>query len=197
MVVEIMGHNTGWLAACAGLAGGADVVLIPEIPYSIEIVSKEIIERTRKGKSFSIVAVAEGAIELEGIISNGDKSKKRDKKKKKNFMYPGQDTAGARITREISERTGLETRLTTLGHTQRGGTPSSYDRILATQLGTKATELAAEGVSGIMIAIRGGKLVNIPLEQVAGKRKNMPLDHPVIQSLRALQICLGDPSSLG
>lgn len=182
MVVEIMGHNTGWLAASAGLAGGADVVLIPEIPYSTDIVAREIVERNRKGKSFSIVAVAEGAVPLE----------KGSKKKKKKGKAKGIEAAGVRITREIEQLTGLETRLTTLGHTQRGGTPSSFDRILATQLGTRAAELAAAGASGVMIGVRGGKLKPVPLEDVAGKRKYIPLDHPIINSLRALQICLGD-----
>ncbi|RMD58097.1 MAG: 6-phosphofructokinase [Nitrospirae bacterium] len=185
MVVEIMGHNTGWLAAASGLAGGADVVLIPEIPYSIDAVAKNIIERNRRGKRFSIVAAAEGAKPIED-----EKKEKKTKKKKKS--QHNSEPIGVRLTKQIEELTGLETRLTTLGHTQRGGTPSASDRILATTLGTKAAELLAEGVSGVMVGVKGNRLVPVPLEDVAGKRKYIPLDHPIIESLRALKICLGE-----
>jgi 6-phosphofructokinase 1 len=191
MVVEIMGHNTGWLTAAAGLAGGADVVLIPEIPYSIETVSKDIIERHRKGKRFSIVAVAEGARSAEEIkeLDKKEKKKKDDQKDKEKQC---EESTGMRLARQIEKLTGLETRLTTLGHTQRGGSPSSYDRILATMLGTKAAQLISEGVSGVMIGVKGEKLKPVPLEEVAGKRKNIPLDHPILESLRMLKISLGE-----
>lgn len=186
MVVEIMGHNTGWLTAAAGLAGGADVVLIPEIPYSIERVAADILERHRKGKRFSIVAVAEGAKQKDEDIE----SDKKDKKKKKDNKC--EESIGINLTRQISTLTGLEARLTSLGHTQRGGSPSSYDRNLATMLGTKAAQLIYEGVSGVMVGIRGETLRPVPLEEIAGKRKNVPLNHPILNSLRMLNISLGE-----
>lgn len=187
MILEIMGHNTGWLAAASGIAGGADVVLIPEIPYSIDIVTKDLLERNRKGKNFSIIAVAEGAFPIGDSISNS-----RQKKKNKKIHQCDEESVGARLTRQIEEVTGLQTRLTTLGHTQRGGTPSAFDRILATGLGVEATKCIVQGIFGVMIAVKGKKLKPIPLEDVAGKRKSVPLDHPIIKSLRELQICMGD-----
>ncbi len=187
MVVEIMGHNTGWLAASAGLAGGADVVLIPELPYSMDVVARDVIERSRKGKRFSIVAVAEGARSIE----QAEAAKKHPKKKSKRAAADEAVSVGARVAEQIEARTGIQARLTSLGHTQRGGTPSSFDRILATNLGTRAAELAAEGAGGIMIAVRGEQLVPVPLEDVAGKRKTIPLDHRILESLRAVGVSLG------
>jgi phosphofructokinase-like protein len=192
MVLEIMGHNTGWLSAAAGLAGGADVVLIPEIPYSIDVVAHDLIERNRKGKRFSIVAVAEGASQREESDKSDKKNKKTKKEGKKNKDAVCDESVGVRLTREIEEMTGLETRLTALGHTQRGGTPSASDRILATKLGTKTTELIAEGIYGVMVGVKGEKLVPVPLEKVAGNRKQIPLDHPILESLRQLKISLGE-----
>ncbi len=200
MVVEIMGHNTGWLTASSGLAGGADIILIPEIPYSLDTVANYVIERNRKGKRFSIVAVAEGAIskeeaEQERLKSKADKKNKKKKKEKKKSKDKEPciiENVGAHLTMQLQEMTGLETRLTALGHTQRGGTPSAFDRMLATKLGTKAAQLVAEGVSGVMVAVKGDKLKPVPLEKVAGKRKYIPLDHPILESLRQLKICLGE-----
>ncbi|MBK8480758.1 MAG: ATP-dependent 6-phosphofructokinase [Proteobacteria bacterium] len=229
MVVEVMGHKTGWLAAAAGLAGGADVVLIPEIPYSIDVVAADLIERSRKGKKFSIIAVAEGALSQQEARAKeereqakehhgdkaraGRKSKEKDREKEKERAKeskasargddersssaappepsPAPISVGVRIREELERRTRLQTRLTTLGHTQRGGTPSATDRILATKLGTRTVELMIEGLSGVMLAVRGEAIVPVPLEQVAGKRKVVPLDHPILQSLRQLHICLG------
>jgi 6-phosphofructokinase 1 len=210
MVVEIMGHRTGWLAASAGLAGGADVILIPEIPYDIDVVVDSLVQRSKRGKKFSIIAVAEGATSR---TKGGKEAKSADKnkaaaEKKKAAASDGAEPAkrsrheipehmmgepvGVRIAREIQQRTGLQTRLTTLGHTQRGGTPSAFDRILATKLGTRAAELMEEGAHGVMVAVRGEELVSVPLEEVAGKRKCIPLDHSILRSLRDLRICLGD-----
>jgi 6-phosphofructokinase 1 len=195
MVVEIMGHNTGWLAASAGLAGGADVVLIPEIPYSSEAVARDIIERSRKGKRFSIVAVAEGARSREQADAAEAASTKkagRDKTKDERGDQVHPPSVGARVAEEIEARTGIQARLTALGHIQRGGTPSSFDRILATNLGTRAAELAVSGAGGVMVAVRGPELVTVPLEEVAGKRKTLPLDHRILQSLRAVGVSLGE-----
>lgn len=213
MVVEIMGHRTGWLAASAGLAGGADVVLIPEIPYSIDVIVDALVQRSKRGKKFSIIAVAEGAVPRE-TRKKGAKERKSDTKARAgtNESAPARkkseasktlsrheapehltgEPVGVRIARQIQQRTGLQTRLTTLGHTQRGGTPSAADRILATKLGTRAAELMEEGIHGVMVAVRGEELVGVPLEEVAGKRKHVPLDHPILRSLRDLHICLGD-----
>ncbi len=202
MVVETMGHNTGWLAASAALAGGADVVLIPEIPYSIDRVVEDIIERSRKGSRFSIVAVAEGARQIEDVERVAKARQKSTKSKKgqgakKAKLAPSPDSGhasvGARVAKEIEARTGLQARLTALGHTQRGGSPSSADRILATQLGVRAAELAMAGESGVMVAVRGGELVPVPIEEVAGKRKTIPLDHPIIRSLKSVGVSLGEP----
>jgi 6-phosphofructokinase len=208
MVVEIMGHRTGWLAASAGLAGGADVVLIPEIPYSVDAVIDSLIERNKRGKRFSIVAVAEGAVSIEEAQAKAEAKAKRKradvdldekgaKKRKRTGSFElkqPQEAAGMRLARLVEERGGLQARLTTLGHTQRGGTPSAFDRILATKLGTRTAELLDEGTHGVMVAVKGERLVTVPLEEVAGKRKQVPLDHPIIKSLRDLRICLGDES---
>ncbi len=194
MVVEIMGHNTGWLTASAGLAGGADIVLIPEIHYSLDTVARYVIERNRRGKRFSIVAVAEGAIPKEETakVLKDKKKKTKTKKKIKDEDPCISESVGSQLARQIQAVTRLETRLTSLGHTQRGGTPSAFDRILATKLGTKAAQLISEGTSGVMVAVKGENLVPVPLEKIAGKRKYIPLDHPILESLRELKICLGE-----
>ncbi len=176
MVVEVMGHNTGWLTAASGLAGGADVVVIPEIPYDIKVIKNALIERNRKGKRFSIVAVAEGASSKDDIENPTE----------------CEESAAVHLTHRLQELTGLETRLTSLGHVMRGGTPSATDRILATKLGTKAVDLIVNNESGLMVAERSGYAVGIPLEEIAGKRRIIPNDHPLLSSLRDLGICLGE-----
>ncbi len=200
MLVEVMGHNTGWIATAAGLAGGADVVLIPEIPYSADIVLDAIVERTRRGKRFSIVAFAEGAISAEEASARADrKDRKKTGKSRKGAgkargaeePCPG-ESVSQRLARQIQERTGLETRLTVLGHVMRGGTPTAADRILATVLGSESARLLAEGVSGVMVGIQGQAPAAVDLAKVAGKRREVPLDHPWVQTLRRLNICLGD-----
>ncbi len=175
MVVEVMGHNTGWLTAASGLAGGADVVVIPEIPYDINVIKKALIGRNRKGKRFSIVAVAEGARPIDETEIATD----------------SEDSAAVHLTHRLAELTGLETRLTSLGHVMRGGSPSAADRILATNLGTKAVDLIVEGKSGVMVADQGGYAVPVPLEEIAGNRRIIPDDHPLLDSLKNLGICLG------
>jgi 6-phosphofructokinase 1 len=203
MLVELMGHNTGWIAAAAGLAGGADVVLIPELPYSVDAVIEAIVERKRRGKRFSIVAFAEGAISVEEAArrskldgrKGGDRGKKGATKpaKKRAAGSPGAvESISLRLTRQIQEGTGLETRLTALGHVMRGGTPTAADRILATVLGSEAARLLSEGISGVMVGMKGASPAQVELSQVAGKRRDVPLDHPWIQTLRRLNICLGD-----
>lgn len=194
MLVEVMGHNTGWIAAAAGLAGGADVVLIPEIPFSVEAVVDAIVERKRRGKRFSIVAFAEGAVSVEEAArrerERGRKGSAR--RRRKAAERRPEEPLSQRLTRLIQEGTGLETRLTSLGHVMRGGTPTAADRILATVLGSEAARLLADGTTGVMVGIRGGHPEPVALDQVAGRRRAVPLDHPWVQTLRRLEICLGD-----
>lgn len=202
IVVEIMGHRAGWLALGAGIAGGADVILIPEIPYNIENVAESILERSRGGKNFSIVAVAEGAISQEGMkkIEEIKKELHRTEDKKKRLklrlhlkkldkQYTGKTIE---IARTLEKITNLESRLTILGHLQRGGTPSPDDRLLATRLGTSCVDYIREGEFGVMIAAKGNGVEAVPLEKVVGARKTVPPDHPWIISARSIGTCLGD-----
>lgn len=200
IVVEIMGHNAGWLTLGAGLGGGADVILIPEIPYSIDLVAESIRNRRTAGSTFSIVAVAEGAIEDKLATELGalqleyqatDRAGKSLLKKRSAEIFHGR-LSTVQIANQLSERTGLEARVTILGHVQRGGTPSAVDRILATNLGTATTEVIERGEFGVMVAARGDGYVTVPLKEVAGKRHAVPDDHPWIRSARSLGVCMGD-----
>jgi 6-phosphofructokinase 1 len=205
IVVEIMGHNVGWLALGAGVAGGADVILIPEIPYDVEQVAEAIRRRQHGGKNFSIVAVSEGAMSKEeapaweAALAKKEKAKKEKDKKarkkvKEELVEIERYRAGStqRLTGQLEELTGLETRLTILGHTQRGGTPSAADRLLATRLGTACATLIHDGVYGVMVAKHGDLTEPVPLEEVVGKRKTVPLDHPWIESARRVGTSMGD-----
>jgi len=202
IVVEIMGHRTGWLALGAGLAAGADVILIPEVPYDPKQVAEAIRARTRRGKHFSIVAVAEGAMSVEEAKAFAKlreaKDNAKDKKQKqaaKDALFELDKQRGnhtVRLTEQLEAMTGLESRLTILGHLQRGGTPSGPDRILATRLGTAAAKLIADGASGIMVAARGQDMEPVSIEEVAKQRKTVPLDHHWLRSARKLGVCFGD-----
>jgi len=200
MVVELMGHNAGWLTLGSGLGGGADVILIPEIPYSIDNVAKAIIERKSGGSTFSIVAVAEGAIDTDLALELADLSRqaaaakgveRASLKRRSKAMFENRKTT-VDLAKELEQRTGLESRVTILGHVQRGGTPSPADRILATTLGVAATESIANETFGVMIASRGDGYKALPLEKIAGRRKRVPVDHPWITTARSLSVCLGD-----
>ena len=202
IVVEIMGHNTGWLALGAGVAGGADVILIPEIPYDVEIVAKAIRQRSRRGHRFSIVAVSEGAIsrpiseKIETLLTLKATAESSDEKSEANAALKAVrgEQAGStwKLSRELESLTGLESRVTILGHVQRGGMPSAVDRLLGTRLGTACAELIQEGVYGVMVASQGAKAVPVPLDQVVGHRKSVPLDHPWVKTARFVGTCLGD-----
>jgi 6-phosphofructokinase 1 len=202
VVVEIMGHKAGWLTLGAGIAGGADVILIPEIPYDVENIAKAIRLRSRSGKRFSIVAVAEGAMskadanDLRAVEKQREKAKnKSDKQKAKAAIatWEGRHAGNTlRLSRKLEHLTRLESRVTILGYVQRGGTPSAVDRLLATRLGTACADLLNEGVFGVLVAARGEGTEPVPLEKVAGKRKLVPLDHPWIQSARLVGTTLGD-----
>ncbi|MBX3728893.1 MAG: ATP-dependent 6-phosphofructokinase [Candidatus Sumerlaeia bacterium] len=202
IVVEIMGHRAGWLALGAGIAGGADVILIPEIPYDIDKVTASIRARTLAGKRFSIVAVAEGAMSLEeaakteALVRKLDNATSKAEKKKAADKLTALQEAHVehtvRLTRRLEEMVGQEARLTILGHLQRGGTPSAGDRVLATQLGTRCAELLRDGVSGVMVAARNGGAEPVPLEEVAGQKKLVPRDHPWVTAARLVGASFGD-----
>ena len=202
ILLEAMGHKAGWLALGAGLAGGADVILIPEIPYHVDSIAKAILSRSSGGKHFSIVAVAEGAISQEQAAesSNGDKKKKAGKvtktKSKDTESVPGGGfSTGSNtyeLARQLEASTGLESRVTILGYLQRGGTPSAEDRILATRLGTACAAAIQGGNYGIMLAACGDKAEPVPLGEVVGKVKQVPLDHDWIESARRVGTSMGD-----
>ena len=202
IVVEIMGHRAGWLALGAGIAGGADVVLIPEIPYDIECVAKAIRARSKAGKRFSIVAVAEGAMSREqkdyvdGLVAKKKAAKNKDERravsKELAEFHDAHTDHTLRLTHELEKLTGQESRLTILGHLLRGGTPSAYDRLLSTRLGTQAAALAKKEVHGVMLAVRGTDIEAVGLSDVAGNKKLVPPDHPWVQSARRVGTSFGD-----
>jgi 6-phosphofructokinase 1 len=202
ILVEIMGHNTGWLALGAGVAGGADVILIPEVPYDEEKIAEAILQRSRGGKRFSIVAVSEGAMSVDIAsrwnktlekLQKAENSKERQTQKDK-IRELEEERSGStdKLTRQLEKLTGLESRVTILGYLQRGGAPSAADRLLATRLGTACARLLDEELYGVMVAACGDGVKSVPLEEVAGKRKVIPADHPWIDSARAVGTCLGD-----
>jgi 6-phosphofructokinase 1 len=207
IVVEIMGHNTGWLGLGAGLASGADVILIPEIPYDIRQVAEAIRRRRHRGKNFSIVAVSEGALSQEDARELAELKQKKqaakDEKKQKKIseaLTAFQDKHASntlRLSAQLESLTGLESRVTILGHLQRGGTPSAADRILATRLGTACVEAVAEQQFGKMVAVKGETTALVDLVKVVGKRKLVPLDHPWIRSALETGACLGNSHLVG
>jgi len=207
IVCEVMGHDAGWLALGAGIAGGADVILIPEIPYDLDVVARHLSERRRNGKRFSIIAVAEGVrSKAEAANSSpppskkkSDKSEKSDKPEKVPQKEPNeeelhlvQEPVASRIARKLQQLTGTEARVTSLGHVQRGGQPTAHDRLLSTRLGTKAGTLLAEGVYDVMVAIQGGDPVPVPLASVAGIKKLVPRGHTWLETALLVETCLGD-----
>ncbi|MCB1246397.1 MAG: 6-phosphofructokinase, partial [Acidimicrobiia bacterium] len=191
IVVEIMGHNAGWLTLGAGVGGGADVTLIPEIPYSVDAIGDAIAMRKSAGSTFSIVAVAEGAISqhLAGVIADIEAS---DGSRTEVKAALADRRTTVQIAEELEERTGLEARVTILGHVQRGGAPSPVDRILATKLGVGVTAAVADGETAVMIGSVGDGVARVPLAEVAGRRHLVPYDHPWVQTARALGVCMGD-----
>jgi phosphofructokinase-like protein len=209
MVIELMGHNAGWLTLSAGIAGGADVILIPEIPYDLDSICQHLLERRRRGKWFSIVAVAEGARprrvggeEIDGEAEIDKKAKKKEKKKdKKEKKLKRRESdedevrdgrASSVVAKAITERMDMETRVTVLGHLQRGGVPTPYDRILATRFGTYAAEMLSQGSYNQMVCMKGSEVTSVPLEQVANKLKLVPPDHPLIRAARRVGTNFGD-----
>jgi 6-phosphofructokinase 1 len=167
MVVEVMGRHAGWIALQSGLAGGADVILIPERPFDIDDVCKLLRRRHARGRAFSIVVAAEGAVPAEGtmeLVASG----------KDEFGHERLGGIGQRLEREIEERTGFETRATVLGHVQRGGTPTAFDRVLATRLGVAAIDAAHDSNWGTMPALRGTRIELVPLNEAVARLRTVP-----------------------
>lgn len=218
MVIELMGHKAGWLTLSAGLAGGADIILIPEIPYDIDSICQHLTERRRRGKWFSIVAVAEGAtpkprmVVAEPVLATAKKDKKAKKKSAKAQVNgrrdrtpsadgmevaatlddAGDGRASSRVAKAIHKRLGMDTRVTVLGHLQRGGVPTPYDRIIATRFGAYAAELLAAGSYNQMVCLQGAEVTSVPIERVAGKIKLVPPDHALIRAARHVGTNFGD-----
>jgi 6-phosphofructokinase 1 len=201
IVLETMGHRAGWLALGAGIAGGADVILIPEIPYRVEVVADAIRARVRRGKRFSIVAVAEGAMTGEEaetvrkLVNSKNHAATKEQKRRASVdldaFHNHHVDHTVRLTQQLEKLTGLESRLTILGHLQRGGAPSAADRILATRLGTACAQLLRDGVHGVMVAQVDGAVKTVPLEAVAGKKKLVPPDGGLVGAARQLGTCFG------
>ena len=184
-IVETMGHKAGWLTLYAGIASGADVIVIPEIPYSAKAIARAIEKRAESGKRFSILAVAEGAISQQ----EAKMSKKEFKEARKNMPYP---SISYRLADELKELTGQEIRVTIPGHYQRGGAPCPADRLLTTRLGVAAANFIRDGKFGNMVAILASKIVPVPLSEVAGKLKTVPPDSDIVQAARDLGLSMGD-----
>ena len=183
-IVEVMGHKVGQLTLHAGIAGGADIILIPEIPYSIDSICDAIEARNKQKKGFTILAVAEGAISKEDAAL----SKKELKAKLKNNPYP---SVSYKIGAEIEERTGQEIRITVPGHTQRGGSPCAYDRVISSRLGAAAAHLILEEKYGYMVGFRNDEIIPVPLEEVAGKLKMVDPESSIIKEAKGLGISFG------
>ncbi len=184
-IVEVMGHKVGWLTLYAGMAGGADIILLPEIPYDINKIVEAIEGRNRSGKGFTILAVAEGAISKE----DAKLSKKKLKEKQEKNKYP---SVSYEVAARIQEKTGSEVRVTVPGHTQRGGSPCPYDRVLCTRLGAAAADLILNDKYGYMVAMIDGNTKKVPLGDVAGKLKMVEPDSKIIREAKLIGISFGD-----
>lgn len=185
MIVEVMGRNAGWIALHAGIAGGGDIILIPEIPYNINVVAEKVKERNKKGKRFSIVVVAEGArprgqdMVVQRVI--------------KGSPYPIRlGGIGFALGEQLEKITGIETRTVVMGHLLRGGVPTPFDRVLATQLGTTALDMIKKEEFGNMVGVRGSSFISVPLKVVAQGIKSVPLNHILIKTARSLGVSFGD-----
>jgi len=185
MIVEVMGRNAGWIALHAGVAGGGDVILIPEIPYEIEIIADKVKDRDKRGKRFTIVVVAEGA-----KPKGGDVVIKRAVVESADPVRLG--GIGFVLASEVEKITGIETRAVVIGHLQRGGSPTPFDRILATRLGSRAVDMIAKGKYGYMVGVKGNLLNEVSLEDVAEGPRQIQLDDLLIQSARSVGTCFGD-----
>lgn len=202
IVVELMGHRAGWLTLGAGIAGGADIILIPEIPYSIESCAASIRRRAENGRPFSVVAVAEGAHSIpvaaqlaaaNDLVRHAPTPEAKEAAKShRRSIEENERESTFLVAQQLEEATGLEARVTILGYVQRGGIPDAADRLLGTVLGSAAVDVVAHGKSGVMIASQNGQAVPVPLEDVAGKDKLVPVDHPWVAAARAVGTSLGE-----
>ena len=179
-IVELMGNKVGWITLYSGVAGGADVILLPEIPYNVESVLRVIERRNNSGKNFSIIAIAEGALSKEEALVP-----------KKERKYES-STSGSRLLKELQSRLEQDVKLVIPGHYQRGGDPTPTDRVFCSRLGAKAGELILQGKFGHMVALEGTRIVAVPLEKVAGKPKSIPPDNEIVHQARLLGISFGD-----
>ncbi|MBQ9301552.1 6-phosphofructokinase 1 [Butyrivibrio sp. Su6] len=184
-IIEVMGHKVGWLTLNAGLAGGADVILIPEIPYDIGKICEAIEARDKRGSRFTIIAVAEGAISKK----DAKLSKKEYKEKMANYKYP---SVSYEIAEAIQKKSGHEVRVTVPGHMQRGGAPDPYDRVFASRLGAEAGQLILNKEYGYMVAYKNREIVKVPLSEIAGKLKYVSPDASIIKEAKMLGVCFGD-----
>lgn len=185
MLVETMGRNAGWLALYAGAASGADVILIPEIPYDVRVICNFCHDRMGQGKSSTIIAVSEGAKPMGGQAAVN------------RVVHDSHDPirlggVSEVLADQIAEKTGIETRATILGHVQRGGTPVAFDRVLATRFGYKAVELLTAGQFNHIVVQQDGRITSVPISEVAGRQRLVPLDHSLIRAVKAVGTCMGD-----
>ena len=185
MVIEVMGRYAGWIALESGLAGGADVILIPEIPYNIQNIGEKIIERKRGGRNFSIIVVAEGAKPKDGDVVVAKVIKDSPDQVRLGGI-------GNKLADDIEKEVGIETRVTVLGHLQRGGHPTAFDRILSTRYGVKAVELAVEGSFGNMVSLHGRDITYVTLEEAVGDLKKVQPDNDLVMTARSLGVSFGD-----
>jgi 6-phosphofructokinase 1 len=202
ILVEVMGHNAGWLALGAGVSGGADVILIPEIPFDTQKIAEAILRRSRGGKHFSIIAVSEGAMSkkdrkqeqelIDEKLGVKDKKEKEKAKKALNDFYSYQSNRTLHLSHDLKMLTGLETRVTILGYVQRGGIPSARDRLLGSMIGGSAADLISEGKSGVMVSVKGQTTKPVKLETVVNKRRIVPANHLWVKTARRVGTCLGD-----
>ncbi len=185
MILEVMGHRAGWIALYAGVAGGGDIILIPEIPYEVEAVVNKVRDRNRRGRRFSIVVIAEGAKPV-----GGENVIKKIVAKSADPVRLG--GIGFVLQEQVEGATGIESRTVVLGHLQRGGSPTATDRVLATQLGSRALELIMRGETGQMVSVEGCGITSVPLEVAAGGPRTVPLEHPLIAAARSIGTSFGD-----
>ena len=185
MIVEVMGRNAGWIALHSGVAGGGDIILIPEIPYNIDLIKEKVVERSRTGRRFSIIVISEGAKPLGGKAT----IHKIVKESTDPIRLGG---IGFVLGHQIEELTQIETRALVLGHLQRGGVPTPFDRILATKLGSKAVDMITNGQYGCMVGVSCGRMVEVPLDEVAKGQRLVAPDDPLISSAKAIGTSFGD-----
>ena len=190
MVLEVMGRYAGWIALHSGIAGGADVILIPEIPYDLDAVIRKIRERQQHGKKFSIITVAEGAKPIGGQMTVA-------RLVKGSFEPVRLGGVGEKLAREIEDRTGIESRCTVLGYLQRGGSPTAYDRVLSTRYGAAAVEACLDEEYNVMVSLQANEIVRVPIARAASQPHQVPVDSDIIRTAREVGVSFGDEEPAG